>query len=300
MNSLLVLKGGLRAVKQVIIRKSPEITLALGLAAGAVAVGTAIKSTMNSEEIIDEHIKKINDIKERVAAEKENNGKDSGSNILSDEDRSKEIVKVYGSTVKSLFKLYLPTIIAGTISVSLILTSHGILKKRNAMLMASLAEVTSAYNNYRNQVIETLGAEKERDILCGGTDKVEVETDSEGNITNITHPNPINSAYARFFDASCPDFQKNPDLNMSFLQGMQNHFNDLLRINHNVFLNEVYDALGFDRTPLGALVGWTDDGTGDGFIDFGLFNKDNTRFVNRLEPVVLLDFNVDGVIYDKI
>jgi hypothetical protein len=87
---------------------------------------------------------------------------------------------------------------------------------------------------------------------------------------------------------------------MTFLIGMQNHFNDMLRINHNVFLNEIYDALGFERTPIGALVGWTDDGDGDGFVDFGLFTNENARFVNRLEPVVLLDFNVDGVIYDKI
>ena len=299
MGNLLVLKSGLRAAKQILVRKSPEITLALGLVAGVAAVGTAIKSTMKSEDVIDEHIKKINEIKEKVKSAKENKKSNNPDTVYDDEARVKDIVKVYADTAKSLVKLYLPTIIAGTVSVALILTSHGILKRRNAMLVASLSEVTAAYSNYREEVKKVLGAEKERDILTGSSN-LEVETDSEGNVVKVTKENPINSAYARFFDSSCPDFKKNPDLNMSFLQGMQNHFNDMLRINHNVFLNEVYDALGFERTPIGAIVGWTDDGDGDGFVDFGLFNDENARFVNRLEPVVLLDFNVDGVIYDKI
>ena len=299
MGSLLALKGGLRAVKHVIIRKSPEITLALGLASGIVAIGTAIKSTMDSEDVIDEHIKKINEIKERVKAAKEGHGSDNGNDISSDEARVKEIVKVYGGTIKSLAKLYLPTIIAGTLSVALILTSHGILRRRNALLATSLAEVTAAYNNYRDKVKEAIGEEAERDIITGGTEKLEIETDNDGNVTKVTKNDPINSPYARFFDSSCPDFQKSPDLNMNFLMGMQNHFNDLLRINGSVFLNEIYDELGFERTPLGAVTGWTRDGGKE--IDFGIFNhQNNARFVNRLEPVVLLDFNVEGVIYDKI
>ena len=299
MGSLLALKSGLRVVKNVVIKKSPEITLALGLVSGVVAIGTAIKSTMDSEDVIDEHIKKINEIKERVKAAKEGRRSGDGSDISSDEARVKEIVKVYGGTVKSLAKLYLPTIIAGTLSVAMILTSHGILRRRNALLATSLAEVTAAYNNYRDKVKEVVGEAAERDIVTGGTDKVEIETDPEGNVTKVTKTDPLNSPYARFFDSSCPDFQKSPDLNMSFLIGMQNHFNDLLRINGSVFLNEVYDELGFERTPLGAVTGWTlESGRA---IDFGIFDHDqNARFVNRLEPVVLLDFNVEGVIYDKI
>jgi hypothetical protein len=295
----MILKSGFRAVKLVVVKKSPEITLALGLVSGAVAIGAAIKNTMSAEDIIDEHLNKINELKEKYKKAKESNGDNDGDTVSNDENRVKETVKVYGDTVKSLAKLYLPTIIAGTVSVALILTSHGIMKHRNAMLVSSLAEVTAAYNNYRDKVKEIFGEEKEKEIL-GDTSDFTVETDEEGNVVKATAKTPLNSPYARFFDSSCSDFSKSPDRNMSFLTGVQDHFNDLLRINHNVFLNEVYDALGFDRTPIGALVGWTDNGDGDGYIDFGLFNKDNHRFVNRYEPVVLLDFNVDGVIYDKI
>jgi hypothetical protein len=63
--------------------------------------------------------------------------------------------------------------------------------------------------------------------------------------------------------------------------------------------------LGIDRSKAGSVVGWviTKEGTGDNFIDFGVFDGDNPRardFVNGREGSILLDFNVDGVIYDKI
>ena len=65
----------------------------------------------------------------------------------------------------------------------------------------------------------------------------------------------------------------------------------------------MYDALGIPKTPAGQVVGWL-LGAGDDYVDFGFLKDDADfaarRFVNGLEPVVLLDFNVDGVIYDKI
>ena len=60
--------------------------------------------------------------------------------------------------------------------------------------------------------------------------------------------------------------------------------------------------LGIPRSQAGAVVGWV-LGEGDDYIDFGMFDGNNmaTRdFVNGYERSILLDFNVDGVIYDLI
>ncbi len=69
-------------------------------------------------------------------------------------------------------------------------------------------------------------------------------------------------------------------------------------------MNEVYDALGFERTREGAVVGWVMDCNadceGDNYIDFGMFEERSNRFVNMLERSIILDFNVDGVINEKI
>jgi hypothetical protein len=85
-----------------------------------------------------------------------------------------------------------------------------------------------------------------------------------------------------------------------FLQCQQNYFNQQLKARGHVFLNEIYDAIGLERSKAGTIVGWVTDGNGDGYIDFGMFEDASRRFINGIEPSILLDFNVDGVIYDLI
>ena len=68
-----------------------------------------------------------------------------------------------------------------------------------------------------------------------------------------------------------------------------------------MFLNEAYDALGFEHSSQGAIVGWVTGPNGkDQFIDFGIFEIQNANFVNGHERSILLDFNVDGPIYNLI
>ena len=70
-----------------------------------------------------------------------------------------------------------------------------------------------------------------------------------------------------------------------------------------MFLNEVYEQLGFEHTSAGAVVGWIYGGFGDDYVDFGIFNesyKPARDFINGYNNAVVLDFNVDGVIYNQI
>ena len=62
-------------------------------------------------------------------------------------------------------------------------------------------------------------------------------------------------------------------------------------------LNEVYRELGYKETPEGAIVGWAMSAPGDDFVDFGLHKGVNT---NPDDPRAILDFNVNGVIYEYI
>lgn len=68
-------------------------------------------------------------------------------------------------------------------------------------------------------------------------------------------------------------------------------------------MNEVYDVLGIPRTKAGQIVGWVYDENNiasDNFVDFGLSEERCENFVNGYENTVLLDFNVDGNILDRI
>lgn len=114
------------------------------------------------------------------------------------------------------------------------------------------------------------------------------------------------SQYARLFDESCVGWIKDPKYNMHFLRCKQNYCNDLLKAKGRLFLNEVYDILGFPRTKTGAVVGWVYDEKnpiGDNFVDFGIFNTNDERnsdFINGFKNTAILDFNVDGNILNYI
>ena len=202
-------------------------------------------------------------------------------------------------------KLYAPAATVGALSVAALTGSHVILTKRNLAVTAAYAGLDKAFQEYRSRVIDQIGPEKERELRYETEIREIVRETEEGpqvekvvRVSNGTTP----SAYARFFDEVSKNWSKEAEYNHLFLRCQQNYANDLLQSRGHVFLNEVYDMLGIERSRAGAVVGWIIGKDGDNFVDFGVFDGDNPRardFVNGREGSILLDFNVDGVIYDK-
>jgi hypothetical protein len=208
----------------------------------------------------------------------------------------KDLSYVYVKSALKVGRLYGPSVVLGVASIGALTGSHVQLTRRNTALTATLAAVSKAYDEYRLRVRDELGEEKELDIY-----RNVVETKGEDGKTKIKTPQaPYGNPYARFFDEGSREFVKSADYNRSFLNAQQNWWNQRLNAYGHVFLNEVLDNLGFDRTEAGAIVGWTLDGEGDGYIDFGLFDPINERFMAGNERVAYLDFNVDGPIFHKI
>lgn len=111
------------------------------------------------------------------------------------------------------------------------------------------------------------------------------------------------SQYARFFDESCKCWTRDSRMNYAYLKHCELHANDILRHTGHLFLNQVYDMLGIGHTKLGAMCGWiySEDNTiGDNQVDFGLTKESASDFVKGLVNTVLLDFNVDGPIIDRL
>jgi hypothetical protein len=75
----------------------------------------------------------------------------------------------------------------------------------------------------------------------------------------------------------------------------------MLKARGHLFLNEVYDSLGMPRSEAGAVVGWI-MGAGDDYVNFGVLIDNDMCIVDFFyaDDEILLDFNVDGVIFDKI
>lgn len=275
---------------------SPEILIGAGIIGVITASVLAARSTLKLEEVVDN-------------AKVDLGGLDDAYNDqrthYSESSHRKDVAKVYLKTGVSLVKLYGPSISIGAVSIACLIGSHGIMQKRNTALTAAYVTVDNAYKAYRERVANEYGEEKEHNLYNGTHD--EIERDENGKKTKtlvkvVDDPNHI-SPHARFFDESCPNWEHNSEYNMLFLTGQQNYANDLLHARGHIFLNEIYDNLGIPRTKEGSIVGWIMKKGGNNFVDFGIFDvsKPKSRdFVNGYERSILLEFNVDGVIWDQI
>lgn len=298
-------RGGL-----VLKKYSPEILTAAGVIGTVGSTVLACKATLKVEDILDEAKKKSNLINAVHDGEIEVDAE------YTDKDYSKDLIVNRTQTAVKLIKLYGPAISLGALSITAILGGQHILRKRNVAVMAAYKLCEESFNNYRSRVKDELGEEKDRQFYYGMTeetvkDKVKSKDGKTKTVTKKVEkaPDHLYSQYARFFDEANMNWDKSPEQNMYFLKMVQNQMNDKLKARGHVFLNEVYDALGFDRSEAGQLVGWVwnKDNTameaGDGYIDFGIFDGNDyakRAFVNGDERSILLDFNIDGMIYDLI
>lgn len=293
------------------VRKaSPEILIVAGAVGVVASAVMACKATLKLDEVLEEPKEKIEKIHECL-----NNEVFMSSSKYTEEDGKKDLLTVYVQGGMQVAKLYAPSVILGTLSLGAILTSHHILRSRNIALAAAYATIERGFKDYRGRVVERFGKrvdyELKNNIKAMEIEKV--ETDDEGNEKVIKEsqdvvqaPSEKYSEYARLFDIGNPNWQKDATLNLAFLRNVEKYMNDRLRTKGHVFLNEVYDALGIPRTKEGQIVGWIyskDNPVGDNYIDFGIYDvyKPATAdFVNGYERSILLDFNLDGNIWELV
>lgn len=283
---------------------SPEILFGVGAVAVVGGVVLACRSTLKIDEIID-------DAKEDLS--KIQDGLDELDNY-SDDDAMKDKAVVYVNTAFNLAKLYLPAVTTIGLGIACFAGSHNIQHQRIAGLAAAYKTVEGGFKSYRNRIVDELGAEKEKELYFDSKkEKMEIieidaETGKEKKVKKEVNVVDIDNAseYARFFDSeTSKQWTRNMDYNLDFLKMQQSYMNDRLHLMGHVFLNEVYDALGIDRSSAGAVVGWVDGGDGDNYIDFGMSDyfyngRMGSDYVNGRNESILLDFNVDGSIWDKI
>jgi hypothetical protein len=183
-------------------------------------------------------------------------------------------------------RLYAPAVAVSALSIGALTGSHVTLNRRNAGLTAAYAAMSKAYDKYQDQTI-ALGPDRELDIYHSASKEVVAMEDGTSKELVVVDHNKW-SPYARFFDEGSPNFQKSAQMNQIFIQCQQNYANHLLQARGHVFLNDVYDSLGIDRTSAGAVVGWILSDEGDNYIDFGLYEASSARFMNGWEPRILL------------
>ena len=297
--------GAFNKVSFQLKKHSPEILVVAGVVGTVVSAVMACKATTKISTIIDKTKEDVGTIHQCLEDE-------SLAEVYSQDDSKKDLAIVYIQTGVKLAKLYAPSIMLGALSITGILASNNILRKRNVALAAAYATVDQGFKDYRKRVVDRFGEQIDRELKYNikakkfETIEVDPETGKEKKVketVDIADPNTY-SDYARFFDESCTGWEKNSEYNLMFLRAEQNYANDRLKARGYLYLNEVYERLGIPGTKAGQIVGWVynpDKPNGDNYVDFGIYDMARERsreFVNGYERVILLDFNVDGNILD--
>lgn len=286
-------------------KHSPEILVVAGVIGVVTSAVMACKATTKVGEILDKTKEADESVKERYSSE----------------DAQKDLAIVYVQTGMKFAKLYGPSVILGALSITSILASNNILRKRNVALSAAYAAIDKGFKEYRSRVIERFGEEVDRELKYNLKAKkfdetvIDEETGKEKKVKKngfVVSPGDI-SGYARFFEKYTqdedgnsilnPHWESNNEYNLMFIKAQERYANDLLKAKKRVFLNEVYEMLGLPRTKAGQIVGWVynpENSKGDNYIDFGLYsdNLSYSDYVNGFDQAILLDFNVDGNIWD--
>lgn len=285
----------------VVKKNSPEILMGCGVVSFIGTVILASRASLKCGEVLAKHREMMDEIHDAEEVDEEY------QTSVAVQDKAVACLKTGGNFVK----VYWPTVTMGSLSLACFYGAYHITKVRYLGAVAAFNAVSTAFETYRRRVVEEEGIDADQHFMYGTERKALPVVDEKGKKTGeelVTYDTKKEdvpagpSSFARFFDESNPNWDHNYNFSMMFLRAQNEIANNILHQRGHLFLNEVYDMLGYDHTPEGAVVGWLDNG-GDGYVDFGLYNQEDKnvrRFVNGQDNVILLDFNHDGVIFEEI
>ena len=280
---------------------SPKVLFGVGLALMAGTVISASRGTLKLEAVLDDIREDRLDV-QRLAL------KDPLK--YSERETAKLNFMVTAKGVTRIAGLYLPALTMGVAAVACLTSSHNQLTRRNAGLSAALAATERAMESYRERIREAYGEDRERELWRGEKIETVPVLDDEGRETKSTKKVKVGggySPYSRLWGRDTSnEWDPRPEYNLAKLRSVQTWGTMELNSKGHLFLNEIFDELGLDRTPAGSQVGWLDPkyGGADGYVDFGVLARGEEvaflDFIRGHEDHIMLDFNVDGEIWRNI
>lgn len=238
----------LKSVRVFTSKHSPEILTGLGIAGMLTTTVLAVKGTPKALKLIE--------------MKKEEEGVDKLTPL---------------ETVKTTWKCYIPAAVTGVASVACLVGASSVSIRRNAALATAYKLSETALSEYREKVVETIGEKKEKNIQ-EQVDKERIEK------------NPVSKNEVIITDRGttlCYDYQSGRYFKSDIerIKKAINEINRQMLLHDYVSLNEFYDELGLDHTPMGDDLGWRID---RGFIE--------PRFSSHLAddgtPCVVLNYEV--------
>lgn len=156
--------------------------------------------------------------------------------------------------VKATWKCYVPAVITGGVSVACLIGSNSVNAKRNAALATAYKLSETAFAEYREKVVETIGEKKEKVVK----DKISEEKIKDNPVSK-TEVIITGKGQTLFFEPlSSRYFYSNLDL----IQRAVNKLNrDIITsaFDDGVSVNDFYQEIGLPTTATGDNLGWKID-----------------------------------------
>lgn len=293
MNILTTVKTGLTIAKDWTVKHSPEILLVTGIGAGVGATVSGCVAVKKMEAINAKHKELLDNIREQY------------DNYEAPEYK-RAITKEYGRYGIETAKTWAPCVGFTALSITSSLASFKIINGRLIASEAAFTGLSKFVEQYRANVIEDQGEEKDLYYANNGALKKREELEKAGKYKEKDHkPGELikkqeevigpNAAYGVFHYIFNEDnvkwgrYSNNPTYNERWLLSAQTLFDRQLKEDGIVLLDEVYSRLGLDMTKLheeraaGRQYGWTLNGyaepgtDNDNFISFGILEYNDTQ-----------------------
>lgn len=149
---------------------------------------------------------------------------------------------------ESVWKFYIPPASAAVATCVAVIAANRVQNNRTAVIAAAYTLSERAYSQYRNRVVEHIGAEKDRDIRDGlKQDRVQNDPlgDREVIITGDGDVLSYDEFTGRYFKS-----------NMEALRKAQNDVNYMILNNGYASLSDLYYAIGIAPTRGSDSIGW--------------------------------------------
>ena len=217
-----VLSKAFRDVKLSLTKHSPEILIGMGITGMLTTTVLAVKATPKAISLIEQKKREL-DVDKLTPVE----------------------------TVKTTWKCYIPAAISGTAAIACIIGSNSVHAKRYSALATAYKISETAFTEYRDKVVETIGEKKERTVR----DKVSKEL-VNGNPVHKTDIIVTGKGNTLCFD---PLSHRYFYSDLEKIHRAANKLNYEINTNpfdNGVTLNDFYFEIGLPGTAVGDNMGW--------------------------------------------
>jgi hypothetical protein len=236
---MISLSGKAKVLEKLAIDNSPVLLTAVGVAG---VIGTAV---LTHRAATKAEIWRRNEIEKRNAEYVDENARPAATLIGEVRPISKK------EHFQETWKLYIPPVISGSLTVGSIIMANRIGTKRAAALAAAYTISEKAYAEYREKVIEKMG-EKEHDKIRNeiAQDRVRQMPPSEGNILMVSGGDHLfmEMYTGRYFRSDIETIRK-----------AVNEVNYKINTHGYASISDFYDLIGLAHTAVSDTLGWTSD-----------------------------------------